>query len=97
MDPLGAEQTVQADIPASAEGEMWIVALLFAEGGGFEVMRPFKRFHPTLGSTFTSVLEGLANGDPCANVPMRRVPEEVRNVKAQDANPSFLGGDPSAI
>lgn len=45
-------------------------------------VRPFERPRQSLGSTSTSALERLMNADPCANVPLKRVPRDVRDFMA---------------
>lgn len=69
---------------------------LFSEGDGAELRRRFKRPRETFGSTSTSILEGLVHADPCSDVPLKRVPAEVREIMARYARPAVMGEDPSA-
>ena len=42
------------------------------------------------------MLEGLVHGDPCADVPLKWIPSEVRETMARYARPAVLGEDPLA-
>ncbi|XP_056697356.1 uncharacterized protein [Spinacia oleracea] len=55
-----------------------------------------KRRHSTLGSTSTSALDRLIHADPCSDVPLKRIPEEVREAMARYARAPILGEDPLA-
>lgn len=91
-----SEDERQEKGPEAAEGEVQVVPLVFAQAEETRLGHQAKRFRPTLGSTSTSFLEGLSNVDPCTDIPMERVPAEVREIMARYTRPSFLGEDPSA-
>ncbi|XP_056697681.1 uncharacterized protein [Spinacia oleracea] len=55
-----------------------------------------KRRHSTLGSTSTSALDRLIHADPCSDVPLKRIPEEVREAMARYARAPVLGENPMA-
>lgn len=81
-------------VPELAKKEMQDVPPVFAQPEGIELGHCAKRSRPTLGSTSSYVLEGLANVDPCCDVPLKHVLIAVRNLMAHYARPSVLGEDP---
>lgn len=83
VGPSAAEITVV--VPAFAEEKIPNVPSLFSEGDGAQLRHQFKRPRATLGSTSTSILEGLVHADPCSDVPLKRVSTEVRDIMARYA------------
>ncbi|XP_056695602.1 uncharacterized protein [Spinacia oleracea] len=82
--PEAAVPEVQKEVPSAGEEEQ-------PEQG---LTR--KRRHSTLGSTSTSALDRLIHADPCSDVPLKRIPEEVRETMARYARAPILGEDPLA-
>ncbi|XP_056692101.1 uncharacterized protein [Spinacia oleracea] len=82
--PEAAVPEVQKEVPSAGEEEQ-------PEQG---LTR--KRRHSTLGSTSTSALDRLIHADPCSDVPLKRIPEEVREAMARYARAPILGEDPLA-
>ncbi|XP_056699852.1 uncharacterized protein [Spinacia oleracea] len=85
-----------AAMPSSSVAEkVDPLSTCFAEDGS-EQGKGTKRPRETLGSTSTSALDRLIHADPCSDVPLKRIPEEVRQAMAQYARPTVLGEDPLA-
>ncbi|XP_056698522.1 uncharacterized protein [Spinacia oleracea] len=82
--PEAAVPEVQKEVPSAGEEEQ-------PEQG---LTR--KRRHSTLGSTSTSALDRLIHADPCSDVPLKRIPEEVREAMARYARAPIFGEDPLA-
>lgn len=93
--PTPAEKETHDSIPVPTEKETHVVIPVPVEGDDATLEQPFKRPLQTLGSTATSALERLANANPYADVPMKRVNLVVQEIMAKYASPSVCGETPS--
>lgn len=78
--------------PGSAERETQVAIHVPAKGDDAVLEPPRKKQWKSVASTSISALERLANADPCADVPMKRVPEIVREIMVRYASTS-VGGE----